>query len=215
MQEKRARNAERSRQEILSAAEQQFGEKGFYGARIDAIAQQSGLNKNMLYIYYGSKEELYLQVLLSMYRRMEEVERRLLETNVEGTELVRQLISAYYDFLEQNPSFVNILMSENLMQAQFLKQLPRDCIARKTLAELAERIRKGCDEGVFRADIDARQTVLSMITICFCNFSNRFTLSLWTGCDLQDPAVQEMRKQQTIDIMLSYLTRPGQPLPAQ
>lgn len=206
MQEKHGRNAERSRQEILAAAEQQFGEKGFYGARIDAIAQQSGLNKNMLYIYFGSKEELYRQVLLNMYRRMEEVERRLLERNLEGAELIAELIGAYYDFLEQNPSFVNILMSENLMQGQFLKQLPRECIARSTLSELAARIRKGCDEGVFRADIDEKQTVLTMITICFCNFSNRYTLSQLTGCDLNDPAVQEARKKQTIDIMLSYLS---------
>ena len=205
MQEKRGRNAERSRQEILAAAEQQFGEKGFYGARIDAIAQQSGLNKNMLYIYYGSKEELYRQVLLNMYSRMEEVERRLLESSLEGAELIAELIGAYYDFLEQNPSFVNILMSENLMQGQFLKQLPHECIARKTLSDLAARIRKGCDEGVFRADIDEKQTVLTMITICFCNFSNRYTLSQLTGCDLNDPAVQQMRKEQTIDIMLSYL----------
>ena len=205
MQEKRGRNAERSRQEILAAAEQQFVEKGFYGARIDAIAQQSGLNKNMLYIYYGSKEELYRQVLLNMYSRMEEVERRLLESSLEGAELIAELIGAYYDFLEQNPSFVNILMSENLMQGQFLKQLPHECIARKTLSDLAARIRKGCDEGVFRADIDEKQTVLTMITICFCNFSNRYTLSQLTGCDLNDPAVQETRKKQTIDIMLSYL----------
>lgn len=205
MQEKRGRNAERSRQEILAAAEQQFGEKGFYGARIDAIAQQSGLNKNMLYIYYGSKEELYRQVLLNMYSRMEEVERHLLKSSLEGAELIAELIGAYYDFLEQNPSFVNILMSENLMQGQFLKQLPHECIARKTLSDLAARIRKGCDEGVFRADIDEKQTVLTMITICFCNFSNRFTLSQLTGCDLNDPAVQETRKKQTIDIMLSYL----------
>ena len=96
-------------------------------------------------------------------------------------------------------------MSENLMQGQFLKQLPHECIARKTLSDLAARIRKGCDEGVFRADIDEKQTVLTMITICFCNFSNRYTLSQLTGCDLNDPAVQETRKKQTIDIMLSYL----------
>ncbi len=206
MQEKRGRNAERSRQDILAAAEQQFGEKGFYGARIDAIAQQSGLNKNMLYIYFGSKEELYRQVLLNMYRRMEEVECRLLERNLEGAELIAELIGAYYDFLEQNPSFVNILMSENLMQGQFLRQLPRECIARRTLSELAARIRKSCGEGVFRADIDEQQTVLTMITICFCNFSNRYTLSQLTGCDLNDPAVQQTRKKQTIDIMLSYLS---------
>ena len=62
-----------------------------------------------------------------------------------------------------------------------------------------------CEPPVARADIDEKQTVLTMITICFCNFSNRYTLSQLTGCDLNDPAVQETRKKQTIDIMLSYL----------
>lgn len=207
MQKKRPRSSERSREEILSAAEEQFGEKGFYGARIDAIAQQSGLNKNMLYIHFGSKEELYRQVLLNMYKRMEEAEQRLLDTNVEGIELISGLISAYFEFLSQNTAFVNILMSENLMQAQFFKQLPRECIARKTLAQLAARIRKGCDEGVFRSDIDENEVVLTLNTICFSSFSNRFTLSWLMGYDLQEPAALERRKNQAIEIMLSYLTR--------
>lgn len=206
MQGRRPRNAEQSRQDILKAAEEQFGEKGFYGARIDAIAKQSGLNKNMLYIYFGSKEELYRNVLLNMYRRMEEVERRLIEKELAGSDLIAALISAYFDFLNENVSFVNILMSENLMQAQFLKQIPSEYVARRTLDEIAAKIRSSCESGAFRSDIDEKQTVLTLITICFSNFSNRYTLSKLMGYDIHDDAILEKRKQQTIDIMLSYLT---------
>lgn len=207
MTEKRARNAEQSRRDILWAAEQQFGEKGFYGARIDEIARQSGLNKNMLYIYFGSKEDLYRRVLLEIYRRMEAVERALLEKELTGTALVTALIEEYYGFLHDNPTFVNILMNENLMHAQFLKQLPSEFVERKTLDELAQRIRKSCDSGEFRSDIDVKQTVLSMITICFSNFSNQYTLTQLMGYDIQDPSVREKRMRQTVDIMLAYLKK--------
>ena len=209
MEEKRPRNAEQSRLDILRAAERQFGEKGFYGARVDEIARQSGLNKNMIYIYYKSKEELYRCVLIEIYRRMENVERELLASSTgSGREFIASTISAYFDFLKDNPSFVNILMSENLMQAQFMKQLPAECIERETLDRIARRIRQSCDAGEFRQDIDERQTVLTLITICFSNFSNRYTLSRMMGFDLSQREMHEKRKQQAIDIILAYLTSP-------
>ncbi len=207
MADKRPRNAEQSKKDILVAAEQQFGEKGFYGARVDEIAKQSGLNKNMIYIYFDSKEELYRCVLKAIYQRMEEVERGLLDQNLTGSALVSALVGAYFDFLKDNPTFVNILMSENLIGAQFMRQLPDECIARPTLHEIAARLRAGSDAGEFRADIDEKHFVLTMITICFSNFSNRHTLSRLMGFDMDDPKIHEMRKQQAIDILLAYLTR--------
>ena len=207
MENKRRRNAEQSKRDILRAAEQQFGQKGFYGARVDEIAKQSGLNKNMLYIYFESKEELYRCVLKEIYHRMEAVERALLKQELMGREFIAAIISAYFDFLKENPTFVNILMSENLMQAHFAKQLPGECIERDTLSEMAARVRKSCDSGEFRPDIDEKQIVLTMITICFSNFSNRYTLSRMMGFDLDDPRIHEKRKRQAIDILLTYLTK--------
>jgi AcrR family transcriptional regulator len=61
------RDAERTQQAILAAAEVEFGDKGLAGARVDAIAEQSGANKRMLYYYFGSKENLYVAVLERAY----------------------------------------------------------------------------------------------------------------------------------------------------
>ena len=203
----KTRNAQQSRKDILAAAERVFGEKGFYGARIDEIAQASGLNKQMIYVYYGSKEELYRQVLVTIYHRMELVERELLATDLTGEALITAVIEAYFRFLSNNPNFVNILMSENLMHAQLLKQIPREFIARQTIDELSARIDRCRDDGVFRAGIDGKQVIFTLITICFSNYSNRHTLSQLLNCDLNDEGFLEDRKAAITDIMLSYLVK--------
>jgi TetR/AcrR family transcriptional regulator len=59
----RSRRSEQSQQQILAAAEAEFADKGLAGARVDAIAEASGINKQMIYYYYGSKDDLYLAVL--------------------------------------------------------------------------------------------------------------------------------------------------------
>ena len=57
------RNPGRSRERILSAALKEFADKGFAGARVDAIARRASINKRMLYHYFGNKEEMFKAVL--------------------------------------------------------------------------------------------------------------------------------------------------------
>jgi len=48
---------------ILAAAWAEFAAKGIAGARVDAIAKRAGANKQMLYYYFDSKEELFREIL--------------------------------------------------------------------------------------------------------------------------------------------------------
>src|SRR5580765_4440836 len=57
------RNPERTKQRILEAAFSGFAAKGFAGARVDEIARQAGINKRMLYHYFGDKKALFREVL--------------------------------------------------------------------------------------------------------------------------------------------------------
>ena len=61
------RDPERTSAAILAAAVKEFTEKGYSGARIDAIAARAGANKRMIYHYFGDKEALYLAVLEGGY----------------------------------------------------------------------------------------------------------------------------------------------------
>src|SRR5690348_12945644 len=61
------RDPERTRAAILAAATVEFTSRGLDGARVDAIAERSGVNKRMIYHYFGGKEGLYVEVLETTY----------------------------------------------------------------------------------------------------------------------------------------------------
>ena len=131
----------------------------------------------------------------------------LIEENSNGIDLIKKIISTYFDFLYNNPSFVNILMWENLNKGYYLKQLENATIERKSIKHFVNVIEQGKTDGVFKSDIDSFQVVLSMITTCFANFSNQYTLSKLFNTDLTQKDVIESRKQHTTQLILSYLIK--------
>lgn len=199
------RNSERSKNEILNAAETEFSEKGFYGARVDEIAASAGINKRMIYAYFGNKEGLYKQVLSGVYARMETVERKIINCGYHGEKLIREIVGAYFDFLSHDHRFVNILLWENLNHGKYLNQLENERIKRDTIKYFVDEIEKGKRDGVFKKDVNSWHTVLSLITICFANFSNQYTLSKLFGKDLAQSDVIAERRNYTADMVVSYL----------
>ena len=93
------RNPEKSKATILDAAESEFADKGFWGARVDVIAANANINKRMIYAYFGDKVALYNAVLSNTYKKMEMVENELVKQNLQGISLVEHIISTYFDFL--------------------------------------------------------------------------------------------------------------------
>src|ERR1700742_3826558 len=73
----RKRDPQRTQQSILDAATAEFSEHGVGGARIERVAERAGLNKRLLYYYFGNKEDLYLAVLERTYADIRAAERAL------------------------------------------------------------------------------------------------------------------------------------------
>jgi AcrR family transcriptional regulator len=59
-----------SRAKLLDAAREEFQRNGFAGGRVDAIAELAGVNKRMIYAYYGSKAGLFDAVLADNVARV-------------------------------------------------------------------------------------------------------------------------------------------------
>lgn len=92
---KRERDADRARRAILAAAEELFARDGFYGARIDAIAERAGYNKSLIFQYFGDKLGLYQAVVAEMKQRVERELGGIVATYVNGepsSERVRAFI---------------------------------------------------------------------------------------------------------------------------
>lgn len=58
----RRRDPERTRAQILDAALQEFGERGYAGARTAAIAGRAGVNQQLISYHFGGKAGLYAAV---------------------------------------------------------------------------------------------------------------------------------------------------------
>jgi AcrR family transcriptional regulator len=63
------RDADRTRERILDAALVEFGEHGFAGARIGAIARRAGVNQQLISYYFDGKAGLHA-ALVDRWRRL-------------------------------------------------------------------------------------------------------------------------------------------------
>lgn len=103
------------RQRILDAAEDAFADAGIAGARVNAIADAAGVNKAMLYYYFGSKEELYVAVLERMFDQVSGVVEGAWSGAVTPTrEDVERFLHAYRTVLRQHPRFPHLMIREML-----------------------------------------------------------------------------------------------------
>ena len=201
----RLKKSDITRKKILDAAETEFAEKGLYGTRVDEIAKRSGVNKRMIYVYFGNKEELYMTVLRTVYSRLTEYEEKLLENNATGREAVRAVIMLYYDFLSRNPSFVKLVLWENLMEGKYFKESGAPGLKKSALSMMKNVLRCGVGEGVFRGDLDIEQTAISMNMFCFSSFSNIYTMSQLVDRNLNSEDEIRRRALHVCEILINYI----------
>jgi AcrR family transcriptional regulator len=85
IQERKEREKERRRQQIIVAAKRVFSEKGFNKATMEDIAKEAELSPGTLYLYFKNKEELYaslsLRILQYLHIRVTHVNK---ETDLPG-----------------------------------------------------------------------------------------------------------------------------------
>ncbi len=205
MADKHYKKSEITREKILEVAEEHFAEKGFFGARVDEIADSANINKRMLYAHFGNKEGLYTATLMKTYERLAEFEKQFIIKGIDPIASIRNIVLTSFRFLSQNPNFVRMLLWENLNMA---KAVPRDELARlkaPSLEYMREQIRRGKEMGIFRADADEFHTVFSLMNLCFSYFSNIHTMSAMLSRDMTAEEEVISRAEYISDIIIKYL----------
>lgn len=208
---KRPRNSAKTKAAILTAARAEFAERGFEGARVDAIADRAGANKRLLYHYWGNKEALYSAVLHDAYQEIRRGERELSLTQLDPIEAVDRIVRFTFRHYLANPWFPRLLAVENLHHARFLKQI-KDIpeLHSPLVAELKAIVEKGSATGVFRSDVDPVQLYISIAGLGYFYVSNMSTLSVIFQRDLAQVSMVQEREAQAVQMVLDYLrTKPG------
>jgi TetR/AcrR family transcriptional regulator len=207
---KGTRNPEASRAKILEAARNEFVSYGLSGARVDQIATHSGVNKNLIYHYFGSKDALYLAVLEGIYgglrlRQRDEDLREL--PPVEG---IRRLVESTFDHFVATPELIRLMSIENIHFGQYLKRSRSiKPLYRGLLDTIEILLKRGQSTGIFRSDVDAIDLYLSISGLAYFFLSNQHTLSWLLDRDLTARRRVIKRRQHVVEVVLGYLLGPS------
>lgn len=200
------RDPERTRAAILAAATVEFTGRGLDGARVDSIAKRSGVNKRMIYHYFGGKEGLYVEVLETTYAAIRHAEVGLGFADREPTEGMRELVEFTWGYFILHPEFLGLLGTENLHKAAYLKKSQRIRDLHSPLIGMIQTLlERGVKQGVFRKGIDPVQLYITIASLGFFYMSNRYTLSTIFGRDLSEKDALAERGQHIVDVVFAYL----------
>ena len=203
---KRERDPAAARQALISAAVAEFASKGFAGARVDEIAAAAGVNKQLVYHYYDSKQGLYLVALESVYAEIREKEHKLTLGALEPVEAMTQLVGFSFDYLAQHPEFIALLADENRNHGVHLRASERLQKMHSPFIEMLEAtLARGVTAGVFRPDFDAINLYISIAGISYFFFSNNHTLSAIFGKALGSRGALQQRRRHVVAFALNAL----------
>ena len=106
-------NKKSTEEKILQAAETEFIENGFKGARMQAIADRAGINKALLHYYFRTKEKLFEVIFRTVFKffvpKMFNVFER---EDLDIFEKIRIFVSEYINLIVKNPHIPGFIIHE-------------------------------------------------------------------------------------------------------
>ena len=174
-----------SKAAILASARVEFAAKGLTGARVNEIAQRAGVNKQLIYYYFGSKDDLYRHALETVYTEIRTQERSLNLGEMPPDAAMESLIGFSFDYLAEHPDFIGLLNHENAQGARHVRESSAIRDTNSPLIDLiAQTLQRGITRKIFRRGVDPVELYISVAGMSYFFFSNRLTLSSIFGRDL-------------------------------
>ena len=143
IQERKQRERERRRQQIIVAAKRVFSEKGYSKSTMEDIAREAELSPGTLYLYFKNKDELYaslsLRILQYLNIRLEDVKK---EKDIEPRLKIVAIKEALFDVYQFDPMI--LINMFHLQSSETLKNLSSPLLenitelSRNSLTILAE-----------------------------------------------------------------------------
>ena len=154
---RRERERLHRRNSILEAARHLFFEKG-YRTTMDEIAERAELSKGTLYLYFKSKDELYVSVIVEGFRVLEKRIRKALAKAEGPEEKVRAVYFAFVDHCLENREYFRI--TQYFLTEDARENTSRELIdainidSMKLLEYGIKAMQEGIEKGAFRDDLD-------------------------------------------------------------
>jgi AcrR family transcriptional regulator len=166
---RRRRKAERP-QEILEAAFTEFSRNGYATTTLDRIAERAGVTKGTIYVYFASKEHLFISMVQEFTKAAHETVQQMYETHEGSTaDLLRAQFSFIYQHIVEDKrrrEVVRMLIAEAPRFPELADRYHEE-ILRPCLDMLRQAIQRGVDRGEIRKSriVDSPQVVIAPIAL--------------------------------------------------
>ena len=158
--ERKEREKKQRREEIISAAQEVFFEKGFDGATMDDVAERAELSKGTLYLYFKSKDDLQLAISRRSIKLLEEYTREVENESGNALQKLLRMGQRCVEFSRNYPDHMKaILTLEGIdpddisMDADDIRHM---LFTESTVGAVLKVVEQGIEEELIRSDIPAQ-----------------------------------------------------------
>jgi AcrR family transcriptional regulator len=181
----------RSRDAILEAAEHIFSQKGFDGATVDEIAEYAGINKQRIYAYFGSKIQLYRQILIRVYGQAAHYKPLMSISEKDVKKLTAIILKSLFEFHKTHPRFWRLLAWENLNGQTVLSTDDWKTIKTDYIDRLEGIYKAGQKAGIYKKSIGFGTYLITIFAVTYFYYSNQLTISNLLNLPLTSEIVQK------------------------
>lgn len=168
--ERKEKEKEIRKNDIISAAERIFFTKGYNYATMDDVAKEAEYSKRTVYVYFNSKEQIYFEIMIRGYRFLMKMLKANLEKDKAHTaiEEIKQMASTLYQFSNDYSEYFGAIMEYENSVLDFQKSIPdrskEECyvLGEQILSILMDALKKGIAEGSIRSDLNIKNTALAL-----------------------------------------------------
>jgi AcrR family transcriptional regulator len=165
---RRERERTARREAILDAAQELIASEGYYGLRMDAVADAAELSKGTLYLYFENKDALCAAVATRLIDTFLPFLQGALDDAESGLDAIRALLHAYYDFTQENPHHFRFALAwlsagERMDDSTEAFQTYRGRVGHM-LSLVATSLQRGQADGSIRLDLDALPQAIQIWT---------------------------------------------------
>ncbi len=200
------RDSARTRQQILTAAIEEFSRHGFSGARVETIVTRAKCNMRMIYHHFKDKEGLYIAALEAVYEEIRTAEQQLDLEHLEPVAAMKKLVEFTVDHFAAHPGFVRLTSTENLHKGKYIKASSRiPAMSSPLIDTLRMVLKRGETSGLFRRGTDPLKLYITIVALSCHHLNNGYTLSATFQTDIRSEAWQHDWKGHVVRVVLSFL----------
>lgn len=168
----------KTKDKIIIAAKEVFHEKGLAGARMQEIADASGVNKALLHYHFKSKDELFRSVLLAGIVEVFPVLMGTLNANMPLREKLKTVVQLYIDQLTLNPALPRFVLNELAQNPNFIADHIQGLSFKPTV--FIQQINEASEAGEI-IHTDPMQLITSIVSMCVFPFIGKPMIQFISG----------------------------------